>query len=136
MTTRRMLAAMWCVLLCVAEGTADTDGAVILTGNALDYSREEEADGQRGDVYKGVVGYEGSNDDPSIGGGVCGAGEQALHEVFALLHVGGEDTPPIPLLRPPSRASGHASTKPRASGIPHPKGWILPDFSGAGWRPE
>ena len=47
MTTRRMLAAMWCVLLCVAEGTADTDGAVILTGNALDYSREEEeADGQ------------------------------------------------------------------------------------------
>ena len=48
MTTRRMLAAMWCVLLCVAAGTADTDGAVVLTGNALDYSRveAEEADGQ------------------------------------------------------------------------------------------
>lgn len=48
MTTRRMLAAMWCVLLCVAAGTADTDGAVVLTGNALDYSRVEveEADGQ------------------------------------------------------------------------------------------
>ena len=48
MTTRRMLATMWCVLLCVAEGTADTDGAVVLTGNALDYSRVEveEADGQ------------------------------------------------------------------------------------------
>lgn len=48
MTTRRVLAAMWCVLLCVAEGTADTDGAVVLTGNALDYSRVEveEADGQ------------------------------------------------------------------------------------------
>ena len=48
MTTRRMLAAMWCVLLCVAEGTADTDGAVVLTDNALDHSRVEvvEADGQ------------------------------------------------------------------------------------------
>ena len=48
MTTRRMLAAMWCVLLCVAAGTADTDGAVVLTGNALDYSRVEveETDGQ------------------------------------------------------------------------------------------
>lgn len=46
MTTRRMLAAMWSVLLCVAEGTADTDGAAVLTGNALDHSRVEEADGQ------------------------------------------------------------------------------------------
>ena len=52
MTTRRMLAALWCVLLCVAEGTADTDGAVVLTGNALDHSRVEEADGQAAVQHK------------------------------------------------------------------------------------
>ena len=31
-------------------------------------------------------------------------------------------TPPIPFLRPPSRASGQASTLLRANGIPHPWG--------------